>query len=975
MKKKKILYTTLTTGVVAASASIVAVSSVDSQSNQHISRQSSALTANKSISFDGKDYNSADEAINDVLRNVQSKEYLGDVSSAISSSNHNAIDVSRLIEKNDTTMSKISKAYKTLSGSYTSNYRTAQESYVKDPTFSYLDYNGNEFDSELDATNSIKSDVNSYSNEVAYYNVNDYSKTDSNGQPTTVKINPLNATDVDALKELAIKNSTISNSGFSINRYKSNSTSKTYGANNYVGETNAEIDSRVDNLEKGVTDIIKKSLWLNTKLSVTPDKKIVKLVKRTMGYGTWSDSAKNVSMNWTVSGNDSSVGSSYDDIVKDSQYLTSNDYLIKKFNKQYQTISWQLGNWAPFANLQSKSSIFGQKYSITLDNGKKIFNDYNYYLRNTKKQADFLGAGALVNGYFDLSWNQDGLSKKLDSDSNFKAEMTKKAEQVKSDVTTYLKLEFQKIGSIDDATSQAIEKYAEVAKNLVLSNVVGSTNISVANVKSTDQVAARLDSLNDVLLTKLNTTPTGSKTTDSSSFTNLLTSFLKQNLQTNEANESNNDVIYTIDYNGVPLFWIQKEAYNSIIGNEDFLVEPLKAIEKYFNSQLSTNYSEFSKLLAINLKNISNSLSVTNGSFSSFTTDGINNYNSNKKVSSIKLSSDNVSNLDAKKVDESCLTSNGIQTTELDKSLNIKEDDTVGNLNSSYGTFQAIYDYNKSLDKYSKLANVSETLKSEVKTNAITDPNNIVVLYSKDKTPEQIRYGQYLNYGYKFNANLANGDNKVYNSFEKIKSDFTLNNLGSPKKLVTFSDYDGNVLVKEVIDKVGGTYDTAIQQARENAINKVKLPATSDYVYYTNDDDSKTLVKNESTKLYVVSWSNSSTRTNFGTYRVAASSNTTTYGFSSYSDLQSFVRDEVYISNGQVPPSSGNSGNGSSSSTQYRQSANAVTQSVTITITLLLFVEGLLLFIYVYSKFKKKNIKVRKLNTNSGLLYKLNIKK
>lgn len=240
---------------------------------------------------------------------------------------------------------------------------------------------------------------------------------------------------------------------------------------------------------------------------------------------------------------------------------------------------------------------------------------------------------------------------------------------------------------------------------------------------------------------------------------------------------------------------------------------------------------------------------------------------------------------------------------------------------------------------------------------------------------EQIRYGQYLNYGYKFNANLANGDNKVYSSLEKIKSDFTLNNLGSPKKLVTFSDYDGNVLVKEVIDKVGGTYDTAIQQARENAINKVKLPATSDYVYYTNDDDSKTLVKNESTKLYVVSWSNSSTRTNFGTYRVAASSNTTTYGFSSYSDLQSFVRDEVYISNGQVPPSSGNSGNGSSSSTQYRQSANAVTQSVTITITLLLFVEGLLLFIYVYSKFKKKNIKVRKLNTNSGLLYKLNIKK
>ncbi|BAC44170.1 hypothetical protein [Malacoplasma penetrans HF-2] len=93
-KKRKILKTTLTSGVVAASVSAIMVSAGigGNHQEQGANKQSSNVVSNNnavnnvvsknnnSITFNGNTYNSADEAVQDVLKNVQSKEYLGDIS-------------------------------------------------------------------------------------------------------------------------------------------------------------------------------------------------------------------------------------------------------------------------------------------------------------------------------------------------------------------------------------------------------------------------------------------------------------------------------------------------------------------------------------------------------------------------------------------------------------------------------------------------------------------------------------------------------------------------------------------------------------------------------------------------------------------------------------------------------------------------------------------------------------------------------
>ncbi|RXY97181.1 hypothetical protein D8X55_00565 [Malacoplasma penetrans] len=121
---------------------------------------------------------------------------------------------------------------------------------------------------------------------------------------------------------------------------------------------------------------------------------------------------------------------------------------------------------------------------------------------------------------------------------------------------------------------------------------------------------------------------------------------------------------------------------------------------------------------------------------------------------------------------------------------------------------------------------------------------------------------------------------------------------------------------------------------------------------------------------------------NSGVVRQNVRAGTTTYGFVSYSDLQSYVKDEVYVANGLAPDSgtgdsAGGSGGGGTVTppTQNRQSSTDVTQSVIITVTLMLIVEGALLFIYVYSKFKSKDAHIKKLDSTSNLIYKLNVKK
>lgn len=958
MKKKNKL-SILTTGIVSGLPAMVVPILSTSGNDVKVNKNSNSLTTMRNnVSFNGNNYDSADAAIQDVLKkNVETKEYLGDVDTATSTSNQNAIDLSRLVEKNGETINKMTKAYKTLSGSYTSDYREAQKSYVKDAVYSYVDSNGKSYDSQNDALNVMKNNIDSYSNTIGYYTVKDYSQ-----KGKEVNINPLNSTDVKTLKQIAIKNISNTNSSFTLNRYVAGTDGK-YQKNNFQGKTDLEIQTLINNIEKGVTDIVKNNMWINTNLSVVPDKTTVGMKYRKAFLGSYTTYTDTVKFNWTIKETGNSNGSYYSDIIKDSDYLTTYNKMLNKFNVTYPGMGWKYGYWQPYQNLQSTNKIFGKTFDISLDNGQNIFKKHDYYYK-TKDQAGFLGTGKLVNATFGLGFNQSNFKSKMDNDSSFKKDMETKASDVKTKVETYLKAELSKAGTIDTSTQTLISSIGDTAKNLILTDVIGNTNLSVSSVKSSDQVKVQLDKINDMLLTKFDATNTKLTTTISNHLHNAYQ-------RTESTTITDNNVIYTIDYNGVPLFRVSKELYKDIINSDSsFKVNPVDSLKKYLSTTVlsqATSTSAWDKIYK-NLVNVSNLLDLDKTTYTGFTKNSIDKYGESGGKQDVTLDSSTISQLDVKKVSSNYLSNTGISEAQLKKSLNINEQNDIGYLNSTFGTYQAIYEYNKTLEKYSKLSTISDNLKKDTKDNAISDADSIILLYGSDKTPLNIKFGSYLNFGYQFNPSLSTNEHDIYNSKEKLTNDFIAKNLGSPKKKVTFSDYDGTVLASEVIDSVDGNYQTAVEQVYQNAINKVQVPSQSEYIFYRNDDETQTLIKNVSTKLYVLTLTVSentnsiaqSATTNTRSDIATRATKTIQYGFEKYADLTSYVRDAVYLENNITNPTNPTDGD-KNSSTGVTNSV-VIAQGINIALIVILVAEVVFLSLYIYSKFKKKN------NVNSNKL-------
>ncbi len=818
---------------------------------------------------------------------VTKRTFYGDISKATSKNDFNNINIDLL---KDAETGNVEKAYKTLTDNYTPNVEEAKKSYLKNPIIKWTDKNGNYFDSEYEAKDAMLNKAEQFTNPVAYYEVKDYSNVDSLGNPAIVKINPFSKKDLEALKNIAIRNMLKDNSDFSIQRMSTKS-SNLFIFDDYQGKSTEVISSEVNRITQGLTNIIKKNLWIN--VDVTPVADRPQIALKYIDGGGWThtgiaefyfDKHNNV--------DPSVIGSDYQNIINDSHFLTNYDSLKQKFDVHYDKFG--TAGWTPAAHITTKGNqnIFGgQSFNVRMRNDYKILKKFSHSIGNGA--VDFAGKGNLVNVYFDLSFNQNKLQDKLHNDTAFHQMLTSKAAYVKEEAFKYLKVELIKVGYTDAEASDLATSFAEESQKLILEDVIGNEVLKANSIKSSEQTRIALDKLDSIILNKLNSNLlVNSKPSVNDSFRSILT----KKYQTQETVDSN-EVIYTINYNGQPLFKFENQYISKLYSNELFKRHPLAAVKESMHDGLNNgNYDAFVTELKSKLVNVSNSVDLRNANNNGLTKNSIDNINNqnNKafKLTSVNNNNTNGFDADIHLINEDIYSTNGVNKESLQMSLKRREDDSIGFLQSNFGAFESMYQYNKSLIETLNTKNPSDALKMSVRNNAVTSNSDIIVLFDKDKTMATVKYGEYLNYGFKFNEGLADGKIKVLSSMEKRAYEIGAEGLNVPSKYYTYFDYDGNVLLSAVVDQVDGSYDAAANQVYQNALNKINVPASNEFIYYSSANGERELVKNEISNIYVLKITPKTSLRNEKSYY---------YGFTKYQDMFNYAKEYITISSDANP--------------------------------------------------------------------------
>ncbi len=815
---------------------------------------------------------------------VTQKAFYGDVLKATSKNDYNTVNIDMLKDANE---GNVERAYKTLTDNYTNNLDEAKKSYLKNPVIKWTDKNGNLFDSEYEAKESMLYNSKEFTNPVAYYEIKDYSRTDSSGNPTIIKINPFNKNDLEMLKEISLKNMFNDRSNFKITRMSAWNREE-YQNDDFVGKTSDEINVEVNRIMNGLTDIIKNNMWLNVNVKPVADRPQLSL-KYLDGGGYTRVGTAYFNFSKTDKVNNHTIGTDYKTIINDSKYLSNQHDFSQMFNLHYDKFG--TARWTPVANATMKpgQTIFGgQSYDFNMDNAYNTVKKFDYSIGSGA--IDFLGKGKLVNAYFDLTFNQWSFSERIGTDSGFRSEMQSRARNVKEHAISYLKNELSKIGYTDNEAARIANELGMQVESLMMSDIIGANNLIASSIKSPEQVRITLDKLNGIILDSMNRNLAHS---GKQSANDIIYGFLASKYQTQEKINTN-DVIYTITYNDQPLFRIDDSIISPMYQVEKFKHKPLSYVKEQFDNELKSNSGSFISKMKPSLKNVSNTVSMSNGNASLLTKTSMKNYDTSSKSASFRLSnnSNNATNgLDSsvKFIDDAIYSEHSINKENLKRELNRREEDNLGFLNNDYGTFEAMYQYNESLSRIISNQNPSSALLDNVRTNSIKDTNDIVVLYDKDKTPATIKYGEYLNFGHKFNESLADGKTKVLNSVEKRGYEIGLEGLNNPSKHYTYFDYDGNVLLSAIVDQIDGSFEASAQQAYDNALNKIVVPASDEFIYYTDNTGNKELIKNEITNLYVLKITDSSTARMGKTYY---------YGFTKYQDLYNYTKEYLTLSQG-----------------------------------------------------------------------------
>ncbi len=908
---KKILIISTSTFATIGTSAAIGISTIANASGLNINSVNSKAVVNatfdpnKSLVFQGKTYKNIYHAIETYASNAENvieKTFVGDVMDATSITNkYETVNLSKLREYD---LTKISKAYKTLTDSYVSSIDEAKQSYLKEPVIAWTDNSGSIFDSEGEAAESILN--NKFTSPVSYYEVKDYANKDSNGNPTIVKINPLNKKDVQALKRIAGENFLIEDSGFTLSRMSSSDAG--YVNDDFKGWTNQQINETLNKLTQGVTDLVKKNMWLNTNVVAKPDNNKIQgklygsfgsvtLKKFSISYGTFADGGVD----------NSSIGTTYDTIINDSVYITDKEKFLQKFNMYSDTFS----STDPYrdATIKGGQTIFGgQKYRISLDATQKSAIMSWVMLEGwTGEEVSFLGRGKQSNIWFYVNPNQEKYAE-LMKNNDFKTKQTENANNVVTQVDNYIKTNFNSFLSDQEITT-LIANIKDPIINVLTNKIIEKDQIWINAPKSTGEIKVGLDKLNSIILNKIDQLY---KEKTGKTFTDVIREKTIANKQYVE-NKDTNDIIYTFNYNGVPLFKLEKSLFGSLYAdtNEMFRVQPLEEVKKSLKFALTNNFQAAITNIVNGLSNISNSFNKKTSTNNGLVADTvlakstIDNYkDSSKKQNNFgfvsKTGEGFTNNFDAtyssKFIDEFQFAKYGLTDQSLIKSLNATKLDDESLLQNQNGIFLAIKNYNNNLQNYLSKASPSDIQKKTLSTNYVSDPNDVIFLFNADKTPLQVKYSEYFDNSYKFNESLSDNSVSLIKSIEEKEESIESNKLNKPTKVVIVKDSSGNIVNFESVN--GNTitndgYATSKEQALENAKNQIDVKESLDYVFYNNDDNSQVLLKNKVTKLNVLSINNNGTKS--------------TYGFLKYQDLYNYLFDYIKLNsegNGSSLPDS-----------------------------------------------------------------------
>ena len=840
--------------------------------------------------------------------NVNEQLFLGNISKATINENNNMegytlIDLNKLKPYDST---KLSKAYKTASDNYTSSLEEAKKSYLRDPIFAYTDNNGMLFDTESEAEDFIKKDINTAP--VAYYEIDDHSNLNVLGKPSKVNINPLNKNDVVALKKLAIKNMFIKDSGFELKRLEAEQDKDIYQEKDFKGKSQQEIQKTLSEILDGFTDIIKDNMWLNVEVNPTLDNRLIENSEMEQGpsFGGgigWKPTPSSFEGRYEAKFEENSAltGTNFKDISDDAKLLLDKDKMLEIMELKNAGRSDRAKN----AILKKNKTLFGHsEASFTFPDHERIQGgDQPNHLKKSEA-ISFNGRGSYRNVYFSLNVNQNKFDEYYNSHYG---EWNKKAEETVNKALKFLKDKFVEHKFSTFMTDILLKNLQKPLLDIMTSKVVGNREVAVDSARDSSVFLTQLNKMNGIVLDAVN-----KKLTDKSMKT--LDRFIEESLNDSYLSDESKDSsrnIYAVTYNGHELFKIENDLFSGLYGSVSFRTNPLQEVKKYINDLLAKNYTENINKILDSMTNVSNSFNKeTNPSNKIVKTDlsrtAIDKYSDEKnKVNMFGFATHNSlgsSGFDSKYKSmfiDTNYKSYGISDTEFKKNFNVTAGDNQALLNSQLGTFEAVQQYNRHLEKILKdQKNPTSIQKKQLEKNAVTDLNNIVSLFEKNGTPKQIKYSEYFDSSYKFNESLSNGEIKLITSKEQKDKYIENNKLNKPTKVVVVKDLDGNVVNFNAVS--GGAYEgdviegdgyaTSKEQAMINAMNKVDVKEDLSKIYYTNDDGTLELIDNTTTKLNVL--------------KVTTNTTIQHYGFLTYNDMYNYISQYIRLNstgNGSAP--------------------------------------------------------------------------
>lgn len=355
---------------------------------------------------------------------------------------------------------------------------------------------------------------------------------------------------------------------------------------------------------------------------------------------------------------------------------------------------------------------------------------------------------------------------------------------------------------------------------------------------------------------------------------------------------SKDKIFYAITFNGVPLFkfnqdWISNHFFvnkyfdsieNKFVGGN--MVEGMKqnpskyitqfiseTLKKWKENDLFVDKNFFNKLLN-SLDNVSNNLKF----------DKIGNWYLEKKLGVPFDRNDTIIGFTTKEIngnknqefkdkfiDDSKFASFGVSNEELNLGLKANKSDDDSILIHNAGLFKSIYDYNNSLK--SILESSSSLPIDNLKNNMVSNPNDIIFLFDKDKSKNKVKYSEYPNYNIHFNKSISKNNVDLIQSVEEKQEFSKQNSVESIETIWLVYDRRGDLLSESV------SRDVAI----ENAINASKPEVDLDFVYY--EKDNKFLkIKNQISELNVLKIDNEY------------------YGFITYQELYNYLYEYIKMS-------------------------------------------------------------------------------